>query len=90
MTKIALALAAMCLISAPAYAQTPTTTCKAEAADHKPNPLAGAALKSFMAKCEKDAAAACAKDAAEHKPKPLVGAAKTSHVTKCVKEKVGT
>ena len=89
MTKIALAFAAMCLISVPAYSQSATTTCKEEAANHKPNPLAGAALKSFMTKCEKDAAAACAKDAAEHKPKPLVGAAKTSHVTKCVKEKVG-
>ena len=90
MTKIAFAIAAMCLISAPAYSETATTTCKAEAAAHKPNPLAGAALNSFMTKCEKDAAAACEKDAADHKPNPLAGAAKTSHVTKCVKEKVGT
>ena len=89
MIRVALAVAAMCLISVPAYSQTPTTTCKAQAAAHKPNPLAGAALKSFMDKCEKDATSACEKDAADHKPNPLAGAAKTSHVTKCVKDKVG-
>jgi hypothetical protein len=88
MTKIALALAAMCLICAPAQAQT--GTCKLEASNHKPNPLAGAALTSFMQKCEKDATASCEKEAADHKPNPLAGAAKTSFVTKCVKDKVGT
>jgi hypothetical protein len=87
MRRIVIAIAAMCLISAPAYAQK---SCKLEAAEHKPNPLAGAALQSFMKKCETDATAACEKQAAEHKPNPLAGAAKTSFVKKCVDDKVGT
>lgn len=86
MIRIAFAAAAMCLICAPAFAQK---SCKLEAAEHKPNPLAGAALTSFMAKCEKDATADCEKQAAEHKPNPLAGAAKTSFVNKCVEDKVG-
>ena len=55
-----------------------------QAADKK---LAGAAQKSFMTKCEKDAKAACDKSAAEKK---LAGAAKTSHVKKCVGDAVGS
>jgi hypothetical protein len=58
-------------------------TCKSTAADKK---LAGAALKSFMTKCQKDASASCAKDAADKK---LAGAAKTSHIKKCTTDKVG-
>jgi hypothetical protein len=82
MMKIALPLAlALCLGSAPAFA-----SCKSDAADKK---LAGAALKSFMTKCEKDAKAAantaCAADSAEKK---LAGAAKNSHMKKCVADKV--
>ena len=46
MIKFALALA-LCLSSVPAFA-----SCKSEATDKK---LAGAALNSFMTKCEKDA-----------------------------------
>ena len=88
MTRIALVVAAICLIGAPAIAQT--KTCKIEASEHKPSPLAGAALTSFMQKCEKDASADCEKQAAAHKPNPLAGAAKTSFVTKCVKDKVGS
>ena len=65
-----------------AQAQT-TPTCKAQAAEKK---LAGAALKSFTTKCEKDAAAACEKSAAEKK---LAGAAKKSHLTKCVNDAKG-
>ena len=78
MKRITLALA-VCLISAPAFA-----TCKSEAADKK---LAGAALKSFMQKCERDATTACQKDSADKK---LAGAAKASHVKKCVADAVGS
>jgi hypothetical protein len=65
-------------------AKAPQATCKAQADQKK---LAGAALKSFMTKCEKDASAACTKAAAEKK---LSGAAKTSSVKKCVGDAVGS
>ena len=58
-------------------------TCKATAGDKK---LAGAALKSFMTKCEKDAQTACDATAGEKK---LAGAAKTSFTKKCVGDAVG-
>lgn len=58
-------------------------TCTGQAADKK---LAGAALKSFMTKCQKDAQAAC--DASAH-DKKLAGAAKTSFAKKCVTDAVG-
>jgi psiF repeat len=77
MKRIALVLA-LCLASGPAFA-----TCKSEAADKK---LAGAALKSFMTKCEKDANTTCAADS---KAKNLAGAARTSHMKKCVADAVG-
>lgn len=57
--------------------------CKIEATNKK---LAGAALNSFMTKCEKDAQAVCDKSAADKK---LAGAAKTSHIKKCVTDAVG-
>lgn len=78
---LATCLAAL-MIATAAYAQQPT--CKGEAAQKK---LAGAALKSFMTKCEKDAQAACSKSAGDKK---LSGAAKTSHMKKCVGDAVGT
>jgi len=59
-------------------------TCKAQATDKK---LAGAALTSFMKKCESDASKACGSSAAEKK---LAGAAKTSFTKKCVTDAVGT
>ena len=65
-----------------AYAQT-TASCKATAAEKK---LAGAALKSFMTKCENDAKGACSASAKEKK---LAGAAEKSFTTKCVGNKVG-
>jgi hypothetical protein len=77
MTRIALVVA-VCMISGPAFA-----TCKSDAADKK---LAGAALKSFMTKCEKDATATCETDS---KQKNLAGAAKSSHMKKCVADAVG-
>jgi hypothetical protein len=58
-------------------------SCNAAAAEKK---LAGAALASFMKKCESDAAKACDLSAGEKK---LSGAAKTSFTTKCVRDKVG-
>ncbi|HEY7552397.1 MAG TPA: hypothetical protein VH913_23105 [Hyphomicrobiaceae bacterium] len=64
-----------------AHAQS--ASCTAAAAEKK---LAGAALASFMKKCESDAAAACNSSAGEKK---LSGAAKTSFTTKCVRDKVG-
>jgi len=78
MKRIALVLT-VCVMSGPAFA-----TCKSDAADKK---LAGAALKSFMTKCEKDANTTCEADS---KSKNLAGAAKTSHMKKCVSDAVGT
>ncbi|HTO78846.1 MAG TPA: PsiF family protein [Methylocystis sp.] len=59
-----------------AHAQE-TSDCAAKAAEKK---LAGAALKSFVTKCEKDSCNAAATD------KKLAGAARKSFVTKCVKD----
>jgi len=81
MKALSLAVAFL-LASAAAHAQTPT--CKSQAADKK---LAGAAMTSFMKKCESDAKKTCDADAAAKK---LAGAAKNSHVKKCVTDTVGT
>jgi hypothetical protein len=67
--------------AASAYAQG--TTCKAQSDEKK---LAGAAQKSFMTRCEKDAVKSCGIAAAEKK---LKGAAKTSFSKKCVTDSVG-
>jgi hypothetical protein len=48
--------------------------------------LAGAALTSFMTKCQKDAQASCDTTAQEKK---LYGAAKNSFTKKCVKDATG-
>ena len=72
-------LLALCIMSGPAFA-----TCKSDAADKK---LAGAALKSFMTKCEKDAVKSCGIAATEKK---LHGAARTSFTKKCVTDAVGS
>ena len=66
----------------PAAAQT--ATCKSQATEKK---LAGAALKSFLTKCEKDSKATCDTSATEKK---LAGAARTSFTKKCVTDAVGT
>lgn len=71
----------LCVLAGSVYAQSPT--CKAQAGDKK---LAGAALSSFMKKCESDAQKSCDTQAADKK---LAGAAKTSFTTKCVKDTVG-
>jgi hypothetical protein len=70
---------AMLLVTGPALADT----CKATAESKK---LHGAALNSFMKKCETDSKAACDSQAEEKK---LAGAAKTSFTTKCVRDAVG-
>jgi hypothetical protein len=59
-------------------------TCKSTAADKK---LAGAALNSFMKKCQSDAQTTCTTTAAGKK---LAGAAKTSFTKKCVSDAVGS
>ena len=82
----------VCFAVASAYAQTATTTaptaprspsCKAEATTKK---LAGAALTSFMKKCQTDSTAACDATAVDKK---LAGAAKASFTKKCVTDFVG-
>jgi hypothetical protein len=73
--------AAFSLIASVAYAQNPT--CKAQAVEKK---LHGAAEKSFLTKCSKDAKTACDAQAAEKK---LAGAAKNSFTKKCVTDATG-
>ncbi len=78
-----LALAAvLCVVAGGAYAQS--ATCKDQAAEKK---LAGAAMTSFMKKCQADAKKSCDASAAEKK---LSGAAKTSFTKKCVSDAVGS
>ena len=79
--RILIVAASAALLVGVAQAQTPS--CKAAAAEKK---LAGAALKSFMTKCENDAKGACSMAAKEKK---LAGAAEKSFTTKCVGDKVG-
>ena len=83
MKKMLLA-ALLSTFAATAFAQDATSTCKAQASDKN---LAGAALKSFMTKCQKDATTTCTSQASEKK---LAGAAKTSFTKKCVRDAVGT
>ena len=71
--------AVLSLIGGSAYADS----CKATAGSKK---LSGAAMTSFMTKCETDAKAGCDKTAAEKK---LSGAAKDSFTKKCVSDAVG-
>jgi hypothetical protein len=81
--KYAVAMLALLVGLSSAYAQGPGGSCKAQAESKK---LAGAALTSFMTKCEKDATARCETSASEKK---LAGAAKTSFTKKCVSDAVG-
>jgi len=71
--------AALSLVTTSAFA-----TCKGDAESKK---LAGAALKSFMTKCQADAKKTCEVDSASKK---LAGAAKNSHMKKCVTDAVGS
>ena len=72
--------AALLVACGSAYAES----CRVEAGNKK---LAGAAMTSFMKKCQTDATAACDKSAAEKK---LSGAAKASFTKKCVSDAVGS
>jgi hypothetical protein len=86
MKKIAIA-AALCLLAGTTFAQA--ESCKASAKSKDGKPLAGAALTSYIKKCEADAASACEKKAVSKDGKPLAGAAKSSFVKKCVTETAG-
>jgi hypothetical protein len=79
-TLLLFTLAAV-LATAAAYAQS--ADCRTTAAEKN---LAGAALTSFMKKCERDAQSACNLYATDQK---LAGAARKSFTTKCVRDKVG-
>jgi hypothetical protein len=78
MIRLVTAVSALALLGG--YVATPAfaASCAVQAADKK---LAGAAQKSFMTKCARDAEAACNAQAAERK---LAGAAKTSFTKKCI------
>ena len=78
-----LTIAATLLLASSGIALAADATCKATATEKK---LAGAALTSFMKKCEADAATKCDVAAADKK---LAGAAKTSFTKKCVGDAVG-
>ena len=89
--RLTLTTILICFIISGAYAQTTpapsspkVATCKSQATDKK---LAGAALTSFMKKCETDAQAACDTSASDKK---LNGAAKTSFTKKCLTDAVGS
>ncbi len=64
-------------------AKAGAASCSTTATEKK---LAGAAKKSFLNKCKKEAVASCDKAAAE---KSLAGAAKKSFTKKCLKDAVG-
>jgi hypothetical protein len=81
MMKALFCAVVFCLLAGPVFAAN--ETCQAQADAKK---LAGAALNSFMTKCEKDAQGACDAQAAEKK---LSGAAKDSFTKKCVSDAVG-
>ena len=80
MTRITL-VALFSILASSAFAQDPS--CKAQSAEKK---LAGAAQKSFLKKCETDAATACDADGKSAK---LSGAALDAHMKKCIGDAVG-
>lgn len=86
MTRILtiVAAAAVIALAGGTYTYAQDTTCKVQSAEKK---LHGAAEKSFLTKCQKDATAGCNKKAADQK---LKGAAKNSFTKKCVTDAVGT
>ena len=76
-------LAALMLGTLAGGSMAEDATCTSQATAKK---LAGAALTSFMKKCEQDAAAACDADS---KAKKLAGAALDAHMKKCISDKTG-
>jgi uncharacterized membrane protein len=84
MTRIIAALVAtVALASTTAISPSFAQSCKERAATQK---LVGAALKSFMTKCEREAQTACDTKAGAQK---LAGAAKNSFTKKCVTDSIG-
>jgi hypothetical protein len=83
MTKVFFLSLALSLCAGAAAAQI-ATSCHARASDKH---LAGAALTSFMNKCERDSGKVCEDRAADKK---LHGAAKTSFMQKCIRDAVGS
>ena len=81
MKRTLLVAAFSMMLGANAFADT--ASCTTDAAGKK---LAGAALTSFMKKCEGDAKSTCEKTSAEKK---LAGAAKTSFEKKCLEDATG-
>jgi hypothetical protein len=81
MNRHLLLFAAFCILGAASLAAQPT--CDSQAKDKN---LAGAALKSFMTKCENVAKSTCQKSAQEKK---LAGAAKASFEKKCISDATG-
>jgi hypothetical protein len=81
MNRIAYAVVLSIFAVSAAMAQEGTCASKAEGKDSKA--LTGAALKSFMTKCTKDA---CEPKAVGKDGKPLAGAAKASFMKKCQSE----
>ena len=73
-------LLAWVAVAGPAMAQN---TCQSKAVDKNGKPLVGAALTSFMKKCNTDY---CTSQAIDKNGKPLVGAAKTSFMKKCTSQ----
>jgi hypothetical protein len=58
-------------------------TCESKALSKEGKPLAGAAKKSFVQKCKRDA---CESKAVGSDAKPLKGAAKNSFLKKCERD----
>jgi hypothetical protein len=83
-TMTILAAAGAMLAAGSASAQKAAPSCKLQAGDKK---LAGAALTSFMKKCEGDATATCNKSADDKK---LAGAARASYTKKCIADATGS
>jgi hypothetical protein len=81
MTKTLFLAFVLSLCTGAAFAQM--LTCHSRAADKH---LAGAAMTSFMNKCERDSGTVCESQAADKK---LHGAAKTSFMQKCIRDAVG-
>jgi hypothetical protein len=79
--RLIMASVVMLLYAATALAAGPS--CKETAASKK---LAGAAMTSFMTKCQKDAETSCTAAAEDKK---LSGAAKTSFTKKCLADSTG-
>jgi hypothetical protein len=80
MNRILFAILISCFAVTAAMAQD---TCASKAVDKNGKAFTGAALNSFMKKCNTDA---CNTKAVDKSGKPLAGAAKTSFVKKCVSD----